>query len=175
METLGNHFVELVAPFLLLAPWRRARIIGGAIQILFQATIILSGNLSFLNWLTMLPAIFCFDDLSLAWLFGRRARHEAAAAATLRARALWKYTRTLVNFALGSLILYLSVPVIQNLLAVGGQQSMNASFGAFKLVNTYGAFGSITKTRTEVVFEGTMAPNPSDPNAEWLEYALIAF
>ena len=31
--------------------------------------IILSGNFSFLNWLTMLPAIFCFDDEHLSSLF----------------------------------------------------------------------------------------------------------
>ena len=31
--------------------------------------LILSGNLSFLNWLTILPSIFCFDDRFLACLF----------------------------------------------------------------------------------------------------------
>lgn len=38
-------------------------------MLLLQVVLILSGNLSFLNWLTILPAIFCFDDLSLKWLF----------------------------------------------------------------------------------------------------------
>ena len=47
---------------------------------------------------------------------------------------------------------------------------MNTSFEPFRLVNTYGAFGSVTKTRTEIVFEGTHDTNPNDPNAEWLEY-----
>ena len=31
-------------------------------------------------------------------------------------------------------------------------------------------FFSITKERTEVIFQGTTAENPSDPNAVWLEY-----
>ena len=35
LETLSNHFVELIAPFLLILN-RRLRIIGGCIQILFQ-------------------------------------------------------------------------------------------------------------------------------------------
>lgn len=36
-ETLSNHFVELVAPVLLMLPMPRiAKMIGGAIQILFQ-------------------------------------------------------------------------------------------------------------------------------------------
>jgi hypothetical protein len=36
-ETLSNHFVELVAPLLLLMPAPRiCKMIGGSIQILFQ-------------------------------------------------------------------------------------------------------------------------------------------
>ena len=34
-ETLSNHFVELVAPFLIFLT-RRLRLVGGAIQIIFQ-------------------------------------------------------------------------------------------------------------------------------------------
>ena len=53
---------------------------------------------------------------------------------------------------------------------MSARQIMNTSFEPFRIVNTYGAFGSVTKTRTEVVFEGTSATNPNDPKAEWLEY-----
>ena len=31
--------------------------------------LIVSGNLSFLNWMTILPSLMCFDDKSLAFLF----------------------------------------------------------------------------------------------------------
>ena len=34
---------------------------------------------------------------------------------------------------------------------------MNTNFSPFKIVNTYGAFGSITKKRTEIILEGTRA------------------
>ena len=34
-----------------------------------QVILIISGNLSFLNWLTILPSLMCFDDKSLAFLF----------------------------------------------------------------------------------------------------------
>ena len=40
-----------------------------SLAILIQVVLILSGNLSFLNWLTILPAIFCFDDKFLKCLF----------------------------------------------------------------------------------------------------------
>ena len=43
---------------------------------LVQVILILSGNLSFLNWLTILPAIFCFDDVFLKWLFPSQAVQE---------------------------------------------------------------------------------------------------
>lgn len=31
--------------------------------------LIISGNLSFLNWLTIVPSLACFDDVSLGFLF----------------------------------------------------------------------------------------------------------
>jgi len=53
-EVLVNHLVEVVAPFLLLVVGSPVlRRTGGLIQIAFQIVLILSGNLSFLNWLTM--------------------------------------------------------------------------------------------------------------------------
>ena len=49
-------------------------------------------------------------------------------------------------------------------------QAMNTSFNPWQIVNTYGAFGSITRTRNEVVFSGTRAKDPADPAAVWIEY-----
>lgn len=43
-----------------------------------QVLLIISGNLSFLNWLTMVPSLACFDDASLGPLLGRRLRERAA-------------------------------------------------------------------------------------------------
>ncbi len=56
-----NFLAELIAPFFVFWP-RMARHIAGSVIVLFQITIILSGNLSFLNWLTIVPALACFDD-----------------------------------------------------------------------------------------------------------------
>lgn len=61
-ETAVNHVVELGASWLLLAPVRAVCMLGGALQTGFQLAIIVSGNLSFLNYLTILPFIWCFDD-----------------------------------------------------------------------------------------------------------------
>ncbi len=47
----------------------------------------------------------------------------------------------------------LSVPVVSNMLS--RRQIMNTTFNSLHLVGTYGAFGSITRTRYEIVLEGT--------------------
>jgi len=57
----------------------------------------------------------------------------------------------LVNLAFFILIGVLSWPVILNLVGSGRRQVMNASFDRFHLVNTYGAFGSVGKTRIEPI------------------------
>jgi Lipase maturation factor len=52
---------------------------------------------------------------------------------------------------------------------VSRRQKMNASFDPLHLVNTYGAFGSVTRTRYEAVVEGTDDPRPG-PDTVWREY-----
>src|SRR5690606_5477385 len=47
-------------------------------------------------------------------------------------------------------------------------QRMNASFEPWRLVNAYGAFGSVTRRRHEVVLEGTLATRPGTD--DWREY-----
>uniref|UniRef100_A0A8C4USB1 Lipase maturation factor 1/2 C-terminal domain-containing protein n=1 Tax=Falco tinnunculus TaxID=100819 RepID=A0A8C4USB1_FALTI len=78
------------------------------------------------------------------------------------------YVRKVVNISFGLLIAYLSIPVVLNLLS--SRQVMNTSFSPLRIVNTYGAFGSITKERTEVILQGTSSLDPNDPAAVWEEY-----
>ncbi|HSN27413.1 MAG TPA: lipase maturation factor family protein, partial [Kofleriaceae bacterium] len=70
---LYNHLVEVVAPFFVFGP-RRLRLIAGALMFGFQGILILSGNLAFLNWLTLVPILACFDDDFLLRLCPRRVR-----------------------------------------------------------------------------------------------------
>ncbi|XP_006873988.1 PREDICTED: lipase maturation factor 1 [Chrysochloris asiatica] len=175
-ETLGNHLVELLVPFF-LPLGRRLCLLHGALQILFQVLIILSGNLSFLNWLTIVPSLACFDDAALGFLFPSGPgglRHGVLQLQKEEARGAWppqtrgRVLRRAVHLSLAALIGCLSVPVVLNLLS--SQQVMNVSFNPLRIVNTYGAFGSITKERTEVILQGTASPNASAPEAVWLDY-----
>src|SRR5262245_22297753 len=75
-----NHLAELVSPWFVFWP-RLARLAAGAIIIVFQLVLIFSGNLSFLNWLTIVPALACFDDRFLSRLLPRALARRAASAA----------------------------------------------------------------------------------------------
>ena len=47
---------------------------------------------------------------------------------------------------------------------------MNYSFDPLRLVNTYGAFGSITRRRDEVIIEGTSDARDHARRRSWREY-----
>jgi Lipase maturation factor len=151
-----NHFVELVVPFGYFAPQPVATI-AGLITMAFQFTLMLGGNLSFLNLLTIVLALSTIDGPLVAKVI------------RIRTPALLPPGHVLewATGALAIVVAVLSVPVILNMLSPG--QLMNYSYNPLELVNTYGAFGSIGKTRYEVVVEGTDAAEPA-PSAEWREY-----
>lgn len=163
--TAFNHVVELGAPWLLLAG-RAGRRIAGVLFVLFQTLLILSGNLSFLNWVTIVPAIACLDDGVWQRLFPRRTR--AIVAANL-ARAAPSRLHRAAAAALVVLVAVLSVAPVSNLLSP--RQAMNRSFEPLHLVNTYGAFGSVGRERDEVILEGTDDPTPG-PATAWRAYEL---
>ena len=163
-EVLTNHFVELVAPFFLLFPFGvlpKVLRVAGLTQIVFQAILISTGNLSFLNWLTMVPAIMCFDDAYVKGLFSSATVTEASRAAATFAPTL---TRNVISWSFGALVMWLSIPVIKNLLAK--RQRMNGSFDPLRLINTYGAFGVVSEKREEFIIES------STNGADWREYVF---
>lgn len=161
--TLFNHFVELVVPFGLFGP-RRVRHIAGGLVVVFQGILIASGNLSFLNWLTIVVAISAFDDAFFARMLPARFVDAARAAAK---GAVESPKRRMTIVLLSVVVALLSIVPVVNL--ISPNQRMNASFDPFDLVNTYGAFGSVDHERHEVVLEGTWDDVLSgDP--KWLEY-----
>ncbi|XP_036890443.1 lipase maturation factor 1 isoform X3 [Sturnira hondurensis] len=175
-ETLSNHFLELVVPFFIFLG-RRMCILHGALQSLFQVVLIVSGNLSFLNWLTIVPSVACFDDAAIGFLFpsgpgslkDRVLKMQKEEAREARPTLTFScMVRRTANLALGILVAWLSIPVVLNLLSP--KQVMNSSFNPLRIVNTYGAFGSITRERTEVILQGTASPNASAPDTVWEDY-----
>jgi len=163
---LFNHLSELVAPWFVFGP-RLARHASGGILLCFQVFLILSGNLSFLNYLTIVPILACFDDGLLEKMLPGRLCDRARRA---EAEAVRCVAQEWVAAGLVVLVALLSVNPVANLMS--GRQAMNASFNQLELVNTYGAFGSVGRVRHEIVFQGTMDPIPSE-TATWKEYEFV--
>ena len=138
---LFNHIVELGVPFLYLLPQPLAAI-GGIVTIVFQGTLIAGGNLSWLNWVTVVLCIPTLDDRWLSWL--------PISPPPLTTEAM---THRVVIGAVAVMVAVLSVRPVLNL--ISPRQMMNTSFEPLHLVNTYGSFGSITRVRNEIVVEGT--------------------
>jgi hypothetical protein len=150
-----NHVVELIVPFGFFLPQPICGI-AGLITIAFQLTLIVSGNLSWLNWLTIVLAFTTLDSRLLSWLpVSMPTLHPIPA---VHRYAVW---------ALAAVVAFLSIAPTLNMLS--SQQMMNSSFNSLQLVNTYGAFGSVTRERYEIVIEGTDEETPTD-GTDWREY-----
>lgn len=150
-----NHVAELGVPFLYFAPQPIAGI-AGFITILFQLSLIVSGNLSWLNWMTIVLCIPTIDDRWLSWLpISSPAMHMPP------------LVQRVGIYAVAVVVVILSIRPIVNMLSA--RQLMNFSFNPIHLVNTYGAFGSITRVRNEIVLEGTAEPTITSSTA-WHEY-----
>jgi hypothetical protein len=70
-------------------------------------------------------------------------------------------------YVVAGLVGLMSIGPVMNMLS--RRQMMNASFDPLHLVNTYGAFGSITRERYEIVLEGTDESVVTE-GTTWREY-----
>jgi len=138
-------FAEVGVPFLIFAP-RRLRYAGGGVLILLQILILLTGNYTFFNWLTILLALFLFvEPKPIGW----SRTHQAVSGALV----------ALVGVTSGLLLLNLfHAPLLP-----GGAAIMDA-ISPFDLVNPYGLFTVMTVTRPEIIVEG------SNDDVTWLAY-----
>ena len=152
-----HHVIELVVPFFYFAPrpfaWVAA--LAGLLTIVYQAWLMVSGNFAWLNALTIVLALSTFDD----------ALFEGLGGFTTPATVPVGTPHQVVIYGLLLLVVVLSYWPVRNL--ISSSQSMNRSFDPLHLVNTYGAFGSITRERYELVIEGTRDEG-EDP--EWRTY-----
>ncbi|HEV2047288.1 MAG TPA: lipase maturation factor family protein [Chthoniobacterales bacterium] len=167
IETAWNHFVELIVPWFSFGP-RTARHVAGVLLVSFQIILTISGNLSFLNYVTIIPFLACFDDTFL--------RHVLPGSLVRRAeRAAQESEPSRINntiaIALSILVAYLSIAPALNL--ASGRQLMNYSYDPLDLVNTYGAFGTVGRMRPEIVFEGTEDAVITG-ETKWKEYEFKA-
>ncbi|MEX2578349.1 MAG: lipase maturation factor family protein [Verrucomicrobiales bacterium] len=151
-----SHFVQIAVPFGLFFPQPVAGT-AAALIILHQLLLIVFGNYAWLNWLTV---VLAFAALPNSWLTftGVQVPPDLAPRPMI-----WE----MVQLGVLAAVIWLSIKPIRNLCS--RRQLMNYSFNRWRLVNAYGAFGSITKVRHEIVIEGT-ADSDAGAESEWREY-----
>ncbi|MEU5379359.1 MULTISPECIES: lipase maturation factor family protein [unclassified Streptomyces] len=149
VEVAANHVTQLLVPVLLFTPQPIATV-AASLMIVTQLWLVLSGNFAWLNWITIVLAL--------------SAVRFPAAAPGVAAPPLW-YEIVVLTVSAGLIVL--SYHPVRNMVSRG--QVMNRSFDPLHLVNTYGAFGSVSRIRYEVVIEGTAEALPRE-DSDWREY-----
>jgi hypothetical protein len=157
-EVAGNHVAQLIVPFGLFAPQPIASFAATIIAVT-QLWLVLSGNFCWLNWLTIVLAVSVIDTSTIEAVLG-----IAPPANVPLTQPHW-YAGLVIAFT--ALVVVLSWHPARNL--VSRRQRMNSSFDPLRLVNAYGAFGSINRTREELILEGTADTALSDKTS-WTEY-----
>jgi hypothetical protein len=163
VESMGNWVAQLVLPFGLFLPQPFATV-AAVLMIGSQLYLVVSGNYAWLNWATIVVMTAAIADPVLQAVVPNLATVPPEA---FTAAPAWF---TLAVIALTIVVAVLSINPVRNLLSP--RQAMNASFNSLHLVNTYGAFGSVTRRRYEVIVEGSAAESPTE--SDWLEYEFKA-
>lgn len=145
--------VELVLPFFIFGP-RRLKQAAAIGTILLQALILLTGNYTFFNWLTIALCLLLFDDRFLG-------------KATVVQPAFEPRGNRFVSAALLVFVVVFGCSQIAEMcghappLALRKAEAAMAPYG---LINQYGLFASMTTSRPEIVVEG------SNDGTAWLPY-----
>jgi hypothetical protein len=151
--TICMFVVELIVPFFMLGG-RRARIFAAVATISLQVMILLTGNYTFFNLLTILLCVSLFDNSSLP-------RFEKGT----------KKSYPWLSAPIAIAIFVISIVEIADEFTAGNAVSPTANdivafTQPFRLVNTYGLFAVMTTTRDEITMEG------SDDGENWKAYVF---
>ncbi|MDP3504392.1 MAG: lipase maturation factor family protein [Myxococcales bacterium] len=144
---LTMFVLELPIPILALGP-RRARLIAAAGLMAMQAGLIVAGNYSYYNVLTFVLALPLLDDAALG----------SKVPVTQPRSAWWKWGLA-VSFAALSVTAF-----SRRFTANPPLRAVLERLSPLHVVNAYGAFAVMTKSRPEIIVEG------SDDGVTWKAY-----
>ncbi|HEY1788795.1 MAG TPA: lipase maturation factor family protein [Verrucomicrobiae bacterium] len=179
--------IELGAPFLIFLP-RRIRFFGGAALASLQILILLTGNYTFFNWLTLALCLLLFDDFvtkkiccrlinlhrgfqNLKVLKGRTTADleiGGTGLETCPARSRWLLA---ITVPLAMVFVCVSFLEIAAIFAVSSDHSMLKPvagvarwLGPVRTINDYGLFAVMTTERREIIVQG------SNDGVHWRDY-----
>jgi hypothetical protein len=159
--------IELVVPFLVLAP-RRIRGMSSIILIGFQLLIMATGNFTFFNVLTIALCLLLLDDRHWKGLLPKRAVAWLGPPESIKPLPFY---RKLVMGGIAIPIMIVTGSNIAQLLPNPSPPSavvfeMLQRANPFYVANRYGLFAHMTTTRPEIVIEGR------HESEEWKAYSF---
>ncbi len=157
-------FIELVLPFFIFVP--RLRSISALILALLQVLILLTGNYTFFNLLTILLCLLLLDDRTLLRMklepFSRFAAALIGASVALPASKLRRIGSALLATLIATLTVGHSVGF-----APEPVRLFSYMLAPWYISNGYGLFAVMTTSRKEIVVEG------SQDGVYWEPYAFL--
>ncbi|HVT74438.1 MAG TPA: lipase maturation factor family protein [Lacunisphaera sp.] len=157
--------IELVAPFLLFGP-RRLRLGAAFSLVLLQLLILLTGNYTFFNYLTILLCLLFLDDAWWSRWFGVAPQPRADQDGNRRGGTgfpAWLRAPVFAAFVIASLVITLPA-FLRAGSWPGWYAALYRSIAVTRSVNSYGLFTVMTTSRPEIVIEG------SADGHEWKPY-----
>lgn len=164
-------FIELAVPFLFFFP-RPFRLAGAILTAFLQVVILLTGNYTFFNLLTLSLCVVLLDDKLVMKVLPASLRHRLCREAVVETKVVTAQWRTIVRtLAVALLAVFVGVASLSELSSTfanaGVLQEVTEYAEAFHVVNTYGLFAVMTTTRPEIDVEG------SDDGEHWQSYTFF--
>lgn len=163
---LFTFFVELIVPFVLVAV-RPLRLVACALLVLLQVVIVVTGNYGFFNLLTIALSLLLLDDAVIRSILPTVVTAKLPEAAGVVAGQ--GPVATILQIVLAIVVLSVSGGQLLAMLRGRGYlpsslQSLVNVVSPFRTINRYGLFAVMTKSRPEIVIEG------SSDGVTWLPY-----
>ena len=156
--------VELGAPFLIFAP-RRIRFLGCASIVSLQILILLTGNYTFFNFLTLALCLLLLDDFVFQKILPRKFGALFKPQIPLSPRGWPK------AFTTALAVVMIAISLFQVASLFGPRSSLwfpaallENELAPFRTFNSYGLFAVMTTERREIIVEG------SNDGTNWLAY-----
>jgi predicted DCC family thiol-disulfide oxidoreductase YuxK len=160
--------IELGAPFLIFAP-RRIRFLGGAAIASLQMLILLTGNYTFFNFLTLALCLLLLDDFVFQKILPPKPtrlfsiNHQLSTVNKLR-----RWPKVVLT-SIATVVIAISLFQVVSLFGTRSGlwfpvAMLENELAPFRTFNSYGLFAVMTTERREIVVEG------SNDGVNWLAY-----
>jgi hypothetical protein len=144
-----TYAIELIAPFLIVAPRRIRHAAAGAL-IFLQMIILGTGNFAYFNWLSIVLCLPLFSDD--AWPLWMRKRFIAANPTPLPPPTEFALIGAIL---VGSLGVFATMPGLFGAFRLNVVNAIEQMLGPTRSFNSYGLFRVMTTERPEIVVEGS--------------------